>query len=98
MITQKEKFVEADRKAARHMVAAAAAAGLKRIIYLGGLAEARHGDLSRHLKSRFEVARILQSGPVPATDLLIAACARHHAVSLEHCDTHLDRVGQYIKE
>lgn len=42
MIAQKEKFVEADRKAARHMVAAAAAAGLQRIIYLGGLAEAKH--------------------------------------------------------
>jgi uncharacterized protein YbjT (DUF2867 family) len=69
MIAQKEKFVEADRKAARHMVAAAAAAGLERIIYLGGLAEAKHGDLSKHLKSRIEVARILQSGPVPTTDL-----------------------------
>lgn len=69
MIAQKDKFVEADRKAARHMVAAAAAAGLERIIYLGGLAEAKHANLSKHLKSRIEVARILQSGPVPTTDL-----------------------------
>jgi len=69
MIAQKEKFVEADRRAARCMVKAAAAAGLERIIYLGGLAEAKHGHLSKHLKSRIEVARILQSGPVPATDL-----------------------------
>jgi len=69
MIAQKEKFVEADRRAARHMAAAAAAAGLARIIYLGGLAEATHGHLSRHLESRIEVARILQSGPIPATDL-----------------------------
>ncbi len=26
---------------------------------------------------------------IPATDLLIAACARHHRVGLEHCDNHL---------
>jgi uncharacterized protein YbjT (DUF2867 family) len=69
MIAQKEKFVEADRRAAQNMVAAATAAGLERIIYLGGLAEATHGDLSKHLKSRIEVADILQAGPVPTTDL-----------------------------
>jgi uncharacterized protein YbjT (DUF2867 family) len=69
MIAQKEKFVEADRRAARHMAEAAAAAGLERMIYLGGLAEAKQGSLSKHLKSRIEVADILQSGPVPTTDL-----------------------------
>lgn len=69
MIAQKDKFVEADSKAAHHMVSAAAAEGLERIIYLGGLAEAKHGALSKHLASRIEVARILKSGPVPTTDL-----------------------------
>lgn len=69
MIAQKGRFVEADRAAARNMVQAAIAAGVKRIIYLGGLAEARHGKLSKHLSSRIEVAEILQAGPVPATDL-----------------------------
>jgi uncharacterized protein YbjT (DUF2867 family) len=69
MIAQKEKFVEADRRAAHNMVAAATASGLKRIIYLGGLAETRNGALSKHLKSRIEVAEILQAGPIPTTDL-----------------------------
>ncbi len=69
MIAQKEKFAEADRQAARYMVAAAAEAKIERIIYLGGLAEAKHGNLSKHLKSRLEVAAILQSGPIPTTDL-----------------------------
>jgi uncharacterized protein YbjT (DUF2867 family) len=63
MIAQKEKFAEADRRAARHMVKAAAAARMERIIYLGGLAEAKHGALSKHLTSRIEVAEILKSGP-----------------------------------
>jgi uncharacterized protein YbjT (DUF2867 family) len=41
MIAQKDRFAEADRTAARNMTAARA--GFKRIIYLGGLAEAKHG-------------------------------------------------------
>jgi uncharacterized protein YbjT (DUF2867 family) len=69
MIAQKEKFAEADRRAARNMVDAAASAGLERMIYLGGLAEAKDTPLSKHLQSRIEVAEILQSGPVPTTDL-----------------------------
>jgi uncharacterized protein YbjT (DUF2867 family) len=69
MIAQKEKFVEADRRAAHNMVKASATAGLERIIYLGGLAEAKQGALSKHLLSRIEVAQILQSGQVPTTDL-----------------------------
>jgi uncharacterized protein YbjT (DUF2867 family) len=69
MIAQKNKFVEADRQAAHNMIAAAAAGGLERIIYLGGLAEAKQTALSQHLRSRIEVAEILQSGPVPTTDL-----------------------------
>ena len=69
MIAQKEKFAAADRRAAQNMASAAADAGLKRIVYLGGLAETRHGTLSKHLQSRIEVANILQAGPVPTTDL-----------------------------
>ena len=69
MIAQKEKFAEADRRAARNMVDSAAFAGLERMIYLGGLAEAKGAPLSKHLQSRIEVADILQSGSVPTTDL-----------------------------
>lgn len=69
MIAQKGRFVEADRTAARNMVAAAEAQGVQCIIYLGGLAEAKHGRLSQHLASRIEVAAILKSGRVPTTDL-----------------------------
>ncbi len=69
MIAQKEKFAEADRRAAQNMVTAANQAGLERIIYLGGLANTANAPLSKHLQSRIEVAEILQSGSVPATDL-----------------------------
>jgi len=69
MIAQKSRFAEADRAAACNMVAASEAARIKRMVYLGGLAEAKHGQLSKHLASRIEVAKILQSGRVPTTDL-----------------------------
>ncbi len=69
MIAQKNRFADADRRAAHNMKAAAEAGGLERIVYLGGLAEAKDHLLSRHLQSRIEVARILQSGPVPTTEL-----------------------------
>ena len=70
MIAKKDKYAEADRQGAQNMVDVAAAAGLEKMIYLGGLAETHHEKLSKHLKSRIEVAKILQSGPVPATGLL----------------------------
>lgn len=51
-----QDFMEEDRTAARNFAAAARTAGVKRIIYLGGLGE---GELSPHLESRQEVGRIL---------------------------------------
>lgn len=59
-------FAASDRQAAQNMVDAAAAAGVERIIYLTGLG-VETDRLSEHLRSRAEVAHILQSGPVPVT-------------------------------
>jgi uncharacterized protein YbjT (DUF2867 family) len=67
MSSANKNFVQADRESARNMVTAAAASGLERIIYLGGLGRATDPCLSAHLRSRHEVAQILQSGPVPTT-------------------------------
>src|SRR5919197_571477 len=58
METGDGSFVERDRKAAERFAAAARAAGVSRVVYLGGLVP----DLarpSRHLASRLEVERIL---------------------------------------
>ncbi len=59
-------FAHTDREAAGNMVAAAEKAGVQRIIYLSGLGE-ESKELSHHLRSRMEVARILRSGKVPVT-------------------------------
>ena len=83
MVAKKEKFAEADRKAAHNMVIASAEAGLERIIYLGGLGDETHALLSKHLKSRHEVAHILQSGPVPVTILRAAMILGSGSASFE---------------
>ena len=66
-----EEYAQKDRTAAKNFIAAAEAAGLKRIIYLGGLGETRD-DLSEHLRSRAEIAKIISSGK-PSSTVLRAA-------------------------
>jgi uncharacterized protein YbjT (DUF2867 family) len=58
-------FEDADREAATNFARAAAAAGVRRIVYLGGLIPAED-DMSPHLRSRAEVGDIFLDGPVDA--------------------------------
>lgn len=53
-------FEEQDRQAATNFAEAAKAAGVRRIVYLGGLGDDSDPELSPHLKSRHEVGRILR--------------------------------------
>jgi len=76
-----KNFAAADRKAAWNFIAAAESGGLERIIYLSGLGE--NDDLSPHLASRAEVARILQAGRVPATVLRAAMIIGSGSASFE---------------
>jgi uncharacterized protein YbjT (DUF2867 family) len=75
-------FEEADRLAAKNMVMAAQKAQVKRIIYLGGLGEEEKG-LSKHLRSRMEVLKVLHSGSVPVTTLRAAMIIGKGSVSFE---------------
>jgi uncharacterized protein YbjT (DUF2867 family) len=59
-------FEELDRVAASNFAAAARRAGVRRIVYLGGLGDGRH--LSSHLASRQEVGEILRSSRVPTIE------------------------------
>jgi uncharacterized protein YbjT (DUF2867 family) len=54
-------FAANERAAAQHFVAAARRAGVRRVVYLGGLVPADRPP-SRHLGSRLEVERILLAG------------------------------------
>ena len=61
-------FEAKDARAARAFGEAAAKAGVRQIIYLGGLG-AEDADLSAHLRSRREVEGLLGAGGVPVTVL-----------------------------
>lgn len=60
-------FEDLDREGARNFAAAAHAAGVRRIIYLGGLGDARV-PLSPHLRSRHEVGEELRRSGVPVVE------------------------------
>jgi len=68
---QTARFAERDRQAATNFVRAAERAGVRRVIYLGGLGEIAD-NLSKHLASRQEVAEILELGNFKATILRAA--------------------------
>ena len=61
-------FAERDRRGAENFAAAAADAGVRRIVYLGGL-----GEGSEHLSSRHQTGRALASGEVPVCYFRAAA-------------------------
>ena len=60
-------FEAQDRAAARNFGAAARAAGVRRIVYVGGLGSA--AGLSRHLRSRQETGAVLRESGVPVIEL-----------------------------
>jgi uncharacterized protein YbjT (DUF2867 family) len=75
-------FEQRDAEAARTFARTAAEAGLRRIIYLGGLGDDAD-DLSAHLRSRREVERLLGSGGVPVTTLRAGIIVGHGSISWE---------------
>ena len=62
-----DDYEAAEHEAARVFRDAAAAAGLERIVYLGGMPP--NGKPSRHLRSRMLVGETLRSGRVPTIEL-----------------------------
>jgi uncharacterized protein YbjT (DUF2867 family)/uncharacterized protein YndB with AHSA1/START domain len=60
-------FGRIDLEAATNFAAAAARAGVRRIVYLGGLVPA-DAD-SEHLVSRMQTGEVLRAGPVPVTEI-----------------------------
>jgi uncharacterized protein YbjT (DUF2867 family) len=75
-------FEAKDAEAARCFGAAAARAGVRRIVYLGGLG-VEDGQLSPHLRSRREVEHCLGEAGVPVTVLRAAVVIGHGGISWE---------------
>jgi uncharacterized protein YbjT (DUF2867 family) len=75
-------FTERDTTAARNCAVAARHAGVKRIIYLGGLGDPR-ADLSQHLRSRQETGSALREAGVPVTEFRAAIVVGSGSLSFE---------------
>jgi len=75
-------FEQRDRLAAENFGRAARAAGVQRIIYLGGLGAADE-ELSSHLASRQQVGDILRASGVPVTELRAAVVVGAGSISFE---------------
>ncbi|HYN94254.1 MAG TPA: SDR family oxidoreductase [Pilimelia sp.] len=76
-------FEAADRAAARNFAAAARAAGVGRIVYLGGPEPAAGDAVSAHLRSRAEVGGILLASGVPTVVLRAAIIIGSGSASFE---------------
>ncbi len=81
-LTTGRDFEERDRLAARTFATAARQAGVRRIVYLGGLAPA-HQRLSPHLRSRTEVGDVLLASGVPTVVLRAAVIIGSGSASFE---------------
>jgi len=62
------EFATREKQQAQNFLKAATDSGVKRIIYLGGLVN-EGLELSKHMKSRHDVGKILASGDIPVTEL-----------------------------
>ena len=62
------EFANREKQQAQNFLKAATDSGVKRIIYLGGLVN-EGLELSKHMKSRHDVGKILASGNIPVTEI-----------------------------
>jgi uncharacterized protein YbjT (DUF2867 family) len=74
-------FEEEDRRAALNFATAARESGVGRIVYLGGLG--REPGLSRHLRSRHEVGRVLRESGVLTTEFRASIIIGSGSLSFE---------------
>ena len=75
-------FHEMDLDAARLFGQVAREAGVRRIVYLGGLGDPK-ANLSQHLRSRQETGRALREGGVPVTEFRAAVIVGSGSISFE---------------
>lgn len=88
-------FEEVDREAARRFGAAATRAGVRRIIYLGGLGDGRD-ELSPHLRSRRETGDALRASGVPVVELRCSIVIGAGSLSFEMVRALVERLPVMI--
>ncbi len=88
-------FHERDLQAAGNFAGAAARAGLRRILYLGGLGD-ESKRLSEHLSSRQATGERLRQGQVPVTELRAAIVVGAGSISFEMIRNLVERLPVMI--
>jgi uncharacterized protein YbjT (DUF2867 family) len=88
-------FGDIDRDAARNVAAEAARAGVGQIVFLGGLGD-DNPNLSEHLRSRAETARVLAEGEVPVTTLRAAVVVGRGSAAFDTMIALVDRLPVMI--
>jgi uncharacterized protein YbjT (DUF2867 family) len=84
-------FGDVDRRAATNVAAEAATAGVEQIVFLGGLGD-DDPNLSEHLRSRAETARVLAEGDVPVTTLRAAVVVGRGSAAFDTIVALVDRL------
>jgi uncharacterized protein YbjT (DUF2867 family) len=75
-------YTERELDGARNFAQAAAEAGVKHIIYLGGLADPEQ-HIAPHMRSRIETGVVLREGRVPVTEFRAGVIAGSGSISFE---------------
>ena len=88
-------FHQRDLQAARNFGAAARAAGVRRLLYLGGLGDPA-ADLSQHLRSRQETGEALRGSGLPVTEFRAAVIVGAGSISFEMVRTMTERLPLMI--
>ena len=88
-------YLEKDRVAARNFGEAARRAGVRRIVYLGGLA-AGEATLSKHLRSRIETGEVLRESGVPVVEFRASVVVGSGSLSFELIRALVDRLPMMI--
>lgn len=88
------QFEADEHEAAINFARAARAAGVKRIIYLGGLANG--GELSAHMRSRLETGNALRSSGVPVIELQASIVIGSGSASFEMMRALVERLPAMI--
>lgn len=88
-------FEERDVAGAETVAREAEAAGVRQLVYLGGLGEEGE-DLSSHLRSRLETGRALASGAVPLTTLRAAVVVGKGSAAFETIVALVDRLPAMV--
>jgi uncharacterized protein YbjT (DUF2867 family) len=91
----REGFEEQDRLGAQNFARAALAAGVRRIVYLGGLGD-EDSDLSPHLRSRHEVGRALRASGVPVIEFRASIVLGSGSFSFEMLSALVERLPAMV--